>query len=87
MAKYKELPGIEYMVDYSCIDSAECGFELNWYVCHHCRKTFIYDYGTSQRHDPNFCPVCGAPNEPVYELEFTQEEKEAWLNPERWFSE
>lgn len=87
MAKYKELPGIEYMVDYSRIDSAECGFELNWYICHHCRKTFIYDYGTSQRHDPNFCPVCGAPNEPVYELEFTQEEKEAWLNPEHWFSE
>lgn len=65
MAEYKELPGIEYMPYYSRIDSMECDFGIDWYVCHHCNETFIYDYGKAQRHDPKFCPVCGAPNEPV----------------------
>lgn len=85
MAKYKKLPGIEYMPDYSLVDSAECDFAINWYICNHCHETFIYDYGKIQRHDPNFCPVCGAPNEPTYKLEFTQEEKEMLLNAESIF--
>lgn len=63
--EYKKLPGIEYMPYYSRVDSMECGFGINWYVCHHCHETFIYDYGKAQRHDPNFCPICGDPNEPV----------------------
>lgn len=53
MAEYKELPGIEYMPYYSRVDSMECGFGIDWYVCHHCHETFIYDYGKAQRHDPN----------------------------------
>lgn len=23
----------------------------------------MYDFGKSQRHDPNFCPVCVGPND------------------------
>lgn len=73
MTKYKELPGIEYMADYSNKESEECGFDINWYICHYCYETFIYDYGKSQRHDPHFCPICGAPNKPV----LTQDKKES----------
>lgn len=43
MTEYKELPGIEYMPYYSRVDSMECGFGIDWYVCHHCHETFIYD--------------------------------------------
>lgn len=65
MTKYKELPGIEYMVDSSYMDSEWYGVEISWYLCNHCHNTFIYDDGKAQCHKPNFCPVCGAPNEPV----------------------
>lgn len=63
MVNYKELPGIEYLADYSKRESEKCGFEVNWYICHCCNETFMYDYGKSQRHDPNFCPICGTPND------------------------
>lgn len=63
--KYKKVPGIEYLATYSNIESERCGFDINWYICHYCDNSFIYDYGKSQRHDPNFCPICGGPNELV----------------------
>lgn len=66
MIKRKEFPGIEYLSDYSNAESEKCGFEVNWYLCHFCYETFMYDYGKSQRHDPNFCPICGAPNKPIW---------------------
>ena len=62
MNKYKEVLAIEYLADYSNTESEKCGFDVNWYVCHYCDATFIYDYGKSQRFNPNFCPVCGGPN-------------------------
>ncbi len=85
MANYKKFPGIEYLTDRSNRDSDWYGVDTSWYLCNHCHDTFIYDQGKSQRHDPNFCPVCGAPNEPVYKLELTQEDKETWLNKELVF--
>lgn len=65
MTKYKELPRIEYLADRSNRDSDWYNYDISWYLCNHCNNTFIYDYGKSQHRDPNFCPVCGAPNEPV----------------------
>ncbi len=65
MAKYKELPGIEYLLERSSMDSDWYGVDTNWYLCNHCNNTFMYDYGKAQRRDPNFCPVCGSPNEPM----------------------
>lgn len=65
MIKGKEIPGIEYLADRSNTDSDWYGVDTSWYVCHYCNETFIYDYGKSQRHEPNFCPVCGVPNRPV----------------------
>lgn len=65
MNKYKEVQSIEYMADYSKKESERCGYDINWYMCHYCHASFIYDYGKSQRHDPNFCPVCGFPNRPI----------------------
>lgn len=65
MTKYKELPGIEYLADRSNTDSDWYDYDISWYLCNHCHYSFMYDYGKSQRRDPNFYPVCGAPNEPV----------------------
>ena len=63
MAKQKELPEIEYLAAISNAESEKCGFDVDWYICHYCNETFMYNYGKSQRHDPNFCPICGGPND------------------------
>lgn len=65
MAKHKEVPGIEYLADLSNTYSDWYDYDISWYLCNHCHCSFMYDYDKSQRRDPNFCPVCGAPNEPV----------------------
>lgn len=65
MAKYKEVQSIEYMADYSKKESERCGYDINWYMCHYCHASFIYDRGLYKRHDPHFCPYCGISNRPI----------------------
>lgn len=60
MAKQKECSGIAHITY-----SNNKKYDVDWYICHYCHRTFIYDYGMAKRYDPNFCPICGAPNKPI----------------------
>lgn len=52
---------IEFSNDLSKYDEAD------WWICHICNSTFMYDYGKSQRKAPRFCPVCGCANKIIDE--------------------